>query len=458
MSLFQFLRILWAHRFVTLATTICTLMGAFIAILIVPPRYEAVSRVMLNTLKPDPVTGEVISNVASRTYIGTQIELIKDYTVAGKAVDQLNWASSPDIITQYQGTDNGGMDIRRWLAQRIIAGTNAKVVPGTNILEITYRATTPGEARSMADALRSAYIESTLESRRRDATRTAEWYEAQAQKELALLNAADAAKTAYEKQHGIVMQADNTDVDTARLRALSTQGSAPAAVFASPVAVTSASATQLTQLDATIAEAAKNLGPNHPQMIQLRAQRAALAQVAQQELASARAAAGAAAAAASANASALQREVQQQTSKVIAKRGEIERLTQLQTDVNLRRDQYNKSMARIVELRQEASVADTGITTLTEAVTPKSPTFPNKPLIVGGALGLGFGMGVLLSLLLELFGRRVRSIEDLQASADAPLLAVIEGPPGGRRRIRVPRVSDVRRNRRAAGGKLAAQA
>lgn len=454
MSLFQFLRILWAHRWVTAAATVSTVLGALIAILIVPPRYEAVSRVMLNTLRPDPVTGEVISSVSSRTYIATQIELIKDYGVAGQAVDQLGWTQSPDIITQYQSSNTNGLDIRRWLAQRIIAGTTAKVVPGTNILEISYRTTTPTESKLMADALRDAFIESTLANRRREATRTADWYTVQAEKERALLNAADAAKTAYEKANGVVMQGA-TDVDTARLAALASAAAAPMAMAAPIMPVMSPSAPQLTQMDAMIAQAGKNLGPNHPQMVQLRAQRATLAQVVAQEQANSRAAAGAMASAANASASAIQREMASQTSKVIGKRDKIEKLMQLQADVDLRRDQYKKSMSRIAQLRQEASIADTGIEVLGEAVTPQSPSFPKKPLILGGALGLGFALGILLSLLLELFGRRVRSIEDLQSSIDAPLLAVIDRPPGAPRRVRLPKIPASRRARGPGRAKAA---
>jgi Uncharacterized protein involved in exopolysaccharide biosynthesis len=432
MSIFQFLRILWAHRWVTLATTIFTLAGAIIAIMIVPPRYEAVSRVMLNTLKPDPVTGEVISSVGSRTYVATQIELIKDYEVAGKAVDQLNWANSPDVITQYQTSNASGLDIRRWLAQRIIQNTNVKAVAGTNILELSYRATTPTEAKAMADALRNAYIETTLDTRRREAARTADWYDAQANKERALLNAADAAKAKYEKENGVVMQGD-VDLDTARLRALAGQAAAPAAMVAPAGPIVAPSAPQLAQLDAAIAQASKTLGPNHPQMVQLRAQRATLAQVVAQEMASARSAAGMAASAASASASALQREVDAQTAKVIAKREQIEKLNQLQAEVNLRREQYNRSIAKAAALRQEASVADTGITPLGDAVTPRSPSFPNKPLILGGALGLGFGLGILLSLLLELFGRRVRASEDLENALGAPVLTILMSSPASAR-------------------------
>lgn len=307
----------------------------------------------------------------------------------------------------------------------------------------------------MADALRNAYIASTLDTRRSEATRTANWYAGEAEKERLLLNAADAAKTAYEKEHGIVMQSDNTDVETARLQALSTQSTAPAAMMAPMMPVSSPSAAQLAQIDAAIAQASKNLGPNHPQMVQLRAQRATVAQIAAQEMAAARAAAGAVASAANASASALQREVASQTTKVIEKRDKIERLTQLQADVNMRREQYNKSMARIAQLRQEASVADAGITVLGEAVTPQSPSFPNKPLILGGALGLGFGLGIFLSLLLELFGRRVRSIDDMESAIDAPLLAVIDGPPNTDNRKGWFKAAKPSLGKRSSGGKLA---
>lgn len=426
MNIFQFLRILWARRAVTISAVVFTLLGALIAILIVPPRYEATSRVMLNILKPDPVTGTVIGGPAARTYIATQTELIRDYGVAEKVVENLRWDTNPQSIAQYESSGRTDMDIQRWLASRIVQAISTRVVSGTNILEISYRATTPGEAKAMADAVRDAYITSSLDERRQEATRTAQWYEAQAERERGLLNQADAAKTAFEKESGVVMQGD-LDLDTARLRALSSQAAVPSAMVAPMPAASAPSSAQLAQLDAAIANASKTLGPNHPQMAQLRAQRATVAQIVAQEMAAQRSAASAVASAASASAGALQREVENQAAKVIQNRDKIERLNQLQAEVNQRRELYNKSLARIAELRQEALVADSGITTLSEAVTPQKASFPNKPLILGGALGLGAGMGVLLSLLLELLQRRVRSPEDLQAAIDAPVLGVVSG-------------------------------
>lgn len=424
MSIFQFLRILWAHRWLTVATTAATIVGAFVALLIVPPSYEAKTRVMLNLLRPDPVTGEVIANANSRTYMATQMELIKDFGVAGQAVDNLGWAASPQYVQEYQNAHNNDVDIRKWLSQRVIAHTDVSAVPGTNILEISYRATSAAESKAMADQLRNAYLDSALQSRRREATKTADWYAQQAAQEQAALNAADAAKTKFEKESGIVMQADNTDVDTARLRALAGQGAIGAPMIAAPQV--SAAAMELATLDSQISQLSQSLGPNHPQMIAMKARRNVLAQAASRDAAAAsRAAAGAA----GAGAGALEAAVRAQTSKVIAKRDKIERLNQLQAEVNLRRAEYEKSMGRIAELRKEAAIADTGISAMGDAVMPQSPKFPNKPLILGGAIGFGFALGVGLSLLVELFARRVRGPEDLQLIFDVPLLAIIATRP-----------------------------
>ena len=433
MSVFQFLRILWAHRWITVATGVATVIGAFIAILIVPPSYESHSRVMLNTMKPDPVTGEILPTASSRTYVATQIELIRDYSVAGQAVDALGWASNPAYVQQYESQSGREMDVRRWLSQRIIEHTAVEVVPGTNILEITYKAPTPTESKAMGDALRNAYLDSALQGRRREATQTADWYTQQAAQEQAALNAAEGAKTAFEKANGIIMQADNTDLDTARLRALAGQGAGVSPVIPT-VAPPSAASVELAQLDAALNQAAQNLGPNHPQMIAMRARRVIVAQVAAQDAAAMRSAMSAAA---GAGAGALDRAVAQASSKVIAKRDKIERLNQLQAELNLRRAQYEKSMERIAILRKEAAIADTGIASMGEAVMPQHPKWPNKPLVLGGAAVLGLALGVLLSVLVELFARRVRSPDDLVASLDVPMLAYVATrsvgrPPSGK--------------------------
>lgn len=422
MSIIQFLRILWAWRWLTALATLSCLVGAAIVILFVPARWEAHTRIMLDVIKPDPLTGEAIGPNAS-AYAATQVELIKDYTVAGKAVDQLGWLSDPVFIETYQRRSKKDVrDFRRWAAQLAIDRTDAGLVPGTNILEITYTAPKPNEAKTVADALTKAYVESSVEFRRQEASRNADWFEAQAQKLKADLDTASDAEAAYQRQTGIILQDEKTDVDSARLHALASDAAAGAPVFAPISSSGSAAGAELAQVDAEISQASQSLGPNHPELQALKLKRAALASEVAQEQTATRAAA----AASTAGVGALDRAMASARSKVLGQSAELEHLRQLHGEVELRRDQYNKTAARAAELRQEAMIGDTGLTVLGPAAAPQKPKFPNKPLIVGGSLALGIASGVLAGLLLELLGRRVRGLEDLR-SIEAPVLAVVPG-------------------------------
>src|ERR1700754_2965931 len=103
MSILQFFRIIWARRILVLAATVSCLLGALLLTLILPARYESHARVLLGLLKPDPVTGMVISGPATGAYVATQTELITDYSVAGQVADTLGWPSDPNLIASYQG-------------------------------------------------------------------------------------------------------------------------------------------------------------------------------------------------------------------------------------------------------------------------------------------------------------------------------------------------------------------
>lgn len=425
MSFLQFFRIFWARRMIVVATTLATLAAGLLAIWIIPERYEAETRVMMDLVKPDPVTGEVISTNFARAYTKTQTELVTDYRVAGAVVDALGWANSPELLARYNAeAANSKLDFRRWLAQIVIDGTKANAIEGSNILEIAYSSTNPETARTMADAVRNAYVQQSIAFKREDAAQSADYFERQVARVRDQLTAAEARKAAFERQNRIVLQDDLSDVESTRLRALAGQSPSPvgaAAGAASPAAL------QLAQIDAQIATAAKTLGPNHPEIQSLRQQRAALAQAAAQERAALQPSGG--------GGPSIAGQVNAQESKVLAQRDKLEVARRLAADVTVLRDQYAKTAARAVDLRQQADSNLSGLTLLGSAVAPSTPVFPNVPLILIGSIGLGFGLGVLVSLVTELLSRRVRGVEDL-SYAGVPVLMVVNGrntaPSGSR--------------------------
>ncbi len=407
MSLTQFWRILWARKFLILGTTLFCLAGGIIATQIVAPRWKAEANVYLNLLKPDPVTGEMVGPDA-RSYVATQIKLITDYSVAGLAVDRLGWLSDPQLIQQYQrrpSTDT--RDFRRWLAQTITDRTRADLLDGSNILDISYTGPDPDVAKAIASAVRQAYLDTSVAFRRAEANRSADWYAQQSERVKAALMAAQTAETDYERQSGVVMQNDKIDIDSARLARLASQNE-----DASGASDGSGVEAQLADTDAAIRQQSETLGPNHPQLLALKAKRASLAALLARETSPNPGASGGSRVAA-------------QKAQVIANRDKLAKLRILQTEVDTRQDQYNKTVAREAEFRQQAAIVDAGLFALGNASVPQTPSFPNKPLIIGGSLGVGLMFGLLIALLIELLDRRVRSPEDLSAALGLPVLAVL---------------------------------
>ncbi|WP_213980515.1 Wzz/FepE/Etk N-terminal domain-containing protein [Sphingomonas sp. dw_22] len=421
MSIIQFFRILWARRWIILPTFLVCVATATIVTQFLPERYRATTRLVLDTFKPDPVTGQVIGSNLLRAYAQTQVELIEDYRTAGRVVDQLGWINDPGNIAAFNASKAAASgDIRRWLAQQIIASTRAQLIEGSNILQIDYVDSTPERAEQIANLVRQSFLEESLAYKRDSASKSATWYADQAETARKALVDAETARTAFAKANGIVLTANNVDLDTQKLEMLSGQSVAAATSNAVRMPMgTSPAQAQLTQLDQQIAQAAETLGPNHPVFQALQRQRVALAATAARETAALAPGGGV-------NRGAIEGEMAATRSKVIADREKLDRLTQMQRDVSLKQDQYVKAAARVADLRLEAQSADAGMTALGDASAPEKPYFPNIPLIVGASAGFGLGIGVLAALLIELLGRRVRSKEDLESAVDAPVFAVIQ--------------------------------
>ncbi len=411
MGFIQFINILWARRLIILLTTIACFGAAMLVIKILPPRYEANSRVMLDIVKPDPVTGQVISSTWARAYVKTQIELIRDYRVAGKVAEAAGWLNSPILANEFrQSGANKSTDFSEWLAQRVIDNTGARLIEGSNILEISYSSTSPEPAAKLADLLRDAYIEQTLAFRREAASENAEWFSRQTEKYRAQLEIAEKAKTEFERANGIILNEENIDADSSRLQALASASlPSQSLTLPPPVVGPAPSAAQLAALDATIAASAESLGPNHPEMKRLRERREIVAGVVADE----RTVMAANARRPTVSGPSLSSQYSSQQAKVLANAGKVGEAKRLATDVAVLRNQFIKSAARAAELEQEAESNESGLTLLGNAVAPQSPDFPKIPLITFGSLGFGFALGVLVSLLVELLGRRVRDVSDL---------------------------------------------
>lgn len=403
MSIQQFFRILWARRSILGITVGAALLAALLTLVLIPKSYEATSRVVLEIIKPDPVTGEMLQSGYARAYTATQMELIKDYRVAGRAVDKLGWTGSPELAQQYaeSGSD---LPFHRWLANFIIDRLDVRLIAGSNIMEIAYNGTDPESSAVIANEVRQAYFDQTLQGKQQEARKNAEWFEKQTDEVKAKLAVAEDRKASFEKANDIILSEDNTDVDARTLEAAAGNAAIPQMpVISAPVI--SPSQAQLAQLDATIATAGRDFGPNHPQMIALRQQRAALAAQAGRELAAGRATGGGGPDPVAT--------LNRQRQKVLGQRDKIAAAKQLQNDVTVLSEQLKTTSAKAAQFKQESLSQEAGLSMLGSATPPTSATFPKTIPVLFGSLALGLGVGILLALLVELLNRRVRGVDDL---------------------------------------------
>lgn len=415
MSLAQFLRILAARKAIILATLLACFITATAAAFLLPPRYEATNRVLIDTTRTDPFTVQLLQTNAMGNYIATQLKLVKDMQTMGKVVEALGWEQDPALNAAFESAGRPGGDIRSWLAQSLIESTEAKFAETSSIIEISYQGSVPASTQRVAETIRDKFLEQNLEERRGSAKRAYASFSDQARRAMAEVVRSEEERTQYAKANGIVLQGGMPDFSNARLNALSGAASAPAAAVAA--AAPSPARAQLETVRQQIAQASQTLGPNHPTIQALNRQKAVLEQQA--------AAGGGGGMIGGTSRAEIESAYQAEKARVLAQADKIDRLNQMNQDIAVKREQYQKIAAKAEEMQAQASSTDTLLQAMGETNLPDTPVWPNKPLVIGGSIALGLALGLMLALLVELLGRRVRSDEDLEYAAGAPVLAIV---------------------------------
>lgn len=434
MSIVQFLRILMARKWIIIVAFLSCFLVATVVANLLPKRYEASARVLLDVIRPDPVTGEVISSQFFRSYARTQMELVRDYRVTGDVVDRLNLTSNPQFVASYVEAGSPGNDLRRWIAQQIGDNISSYLIDPSNILAITYTAPDPELAKQVVEQVRLAYVETSLRSRTDSAGRNADWYRDQASRAQRQLQTAETALSDYLRQNNIILVGE-TDSETARLQELSNalataRGTVASADVAAATQLSANSAAsglelQLSLLNDQISQASAQLGVNHPTYKALLQRRASLQADIARAQSQSRAGVGALSSSTRQNVAQLQALYDAQQKKVLANRDKIDRVALLQREVELRRQLFEKAAARTAEFRMQSDVSDAGLTILGEPDANPEPIWPKIPTIIFLAAAFGLGLGVVASLVTEFLARRVRGPEDLSFATGVPVMAVV---------------------------------
>jgi hypothetical protein len=405
----SWLRIIWARRAIVVVTLLGVMAGALLLGMSLPKTYAAKARVTID-MAFDPTIGEKIDARMFPAVVWTQSNLVKDPTVMINAAKILGYLPQQDPDPR----DKNGIAARNTVIRLLDRSVYVDLIPDSNILDITAFAGSTADAQKMADALRVAYINLAIDLQRKSSIGALKVMRERLSTLMADRTTASAERAAFERKHSVVLAEDGSDDFGDQIKTIAAtnedllerQGQRKGALTQGNPAATA-------RLDAAIALAQTQYGPNNPQVQALIAQRAAV---------------GAATISVPASTPLPSRTVSSLMSarveQVLANRGVLAEGRMLVIREYSLDDIIRGLAGRIVTTAQKARSPSGGVRAVGKATEVIDAVTPNLPLIIIVALVLGLLIGCQIAMIVEFLNRRIRAPEDL-AECGPTILGVV---------------------------------
>lgn len=439
MSLVTLLRILAARWWLIFGILVVTVLATGAITMQLPRQYTATTELILNGNVQDRMTGQFVP--ARSGYLSTQVEVIRSRNVAQRVYGRLDPQARAHAAEEAARTLGPEGEASRWVVRTL--RQNLTVVSGrdSNVLAVSLRGENPELIAALVNALAGAYIDTNLELRTDPARRFSVWYDEQLEVLRQNLRNARRALSSYQQEHGIVALDERVDVETARLRELSSmlvdaQGqqlqdqirdsqTQRAATYVPDNTVIQNLRAQLATAETRLEDMSTRYGFNHPQYRTAVAEVNALRQSLQREVAIVARSLRNTAEFSESRTTELEAQLAEQRARVLALNAQRDELELLRQEVDMAQDAYNAAASRASANQLESRLAETDVTVLNPAVVPFMPSSPNLSLnlIIATALGLLLGSG--LALLLEMTRRKVRSRTDIEDTLGLPVIGYL---------------------------------
>jgi chain length determinant protein EpsF len=450
MSIKQFLRIVWARKWLALALAIVVAIAGTAITLLIPKQYTA-ETAMIVEMRIDPVLGALAPSLAMPGYMATQIDILKSERVAGRVVKMLGVERSPTAVAQWRDQTNAKIPLERYFAGLLQRGLAVDPGRGSNVINVSFSAQDPVFAQAAANAFVQAYMDISVELRVAPARQSATFLDDQTKVLRGNLEAAQAKLSKFQQEKGIVVSDERFDQENARFQTLSSQlstaqaervdantrslisgGESSPDILSSP-AIQSLKA-QLTTAETKLTEMSAIVGKNHPARIQLEAQIGAMrAQIAQE---SRRVAGGTSSInrSSSQKVAELQALVDEQKKRLQTLRADRDLEGVIKRDVETAQRAYDAISSRVGQFTLESQNNQANTRLLSPAVEPLEPSRPRIAVGIAGSIIGGLMIGMLAAIGWELIDRRVRDPEDLMVMAGVPVIGVLR-PEGSKRPV-----------------------
>jgi chain length determinant protein EpsF len=451
MSFGQFLAVLRARWKAALITLVLTV-GLTVAVsLLLPSQYTATASIVVD-FKPDPVTAMMYPGTAPGV-MATQVDVIQSERVAYRVVRNLRLTENAQIRQQWQDETQGKGSMETWLAQTFQKRMDVNPSRDSSVITISYKAPDPQFAAALANAFVQAYLETSVELRVDPARQYSSFFDTRSKDAREALERAQTRLSAFQKDKGIIASDERLDVENSRLNDLSSQlvmlqalssesGSRQAQARGSSAdriqevlnnPLISGLKSDLSRAEANLQQLSSRFGDSHPQIVEAKANIAALRSKVDAETLRVTGGVGVS------NTINRQREadvrasLEEQRAKVLRLKAVRDEGSVLQRDVESAQRAFEMVTARFTQTTLESQATQSNINLLTPAAPPLEPSSPLILLNTTASVFLGLLFAVGLILALEALDRRVRTVQDISTGLGLPVIAALPKPNSGNR-------------------------
>lgn len=434
-------------------------LGVGIALSIaLPTKYLSASKVQVDSLQRNELTGLIEPRVRVGEYLGQQAAVASSRTVALEVITRLSdegFIILGDFEERWRKETGGetvaGNDLRLWAADELLRDFEVTANEIASTLELGFRAEDPAQAARVANAFASAYMSTVLDQKQRRSARRAASFSDETQALAKGVSNAQSDLAAFREKSGVVplgqhkieaaeielstlterlaqARADNAEAQSLRRQADALPASAMVS-FPLPFDATSARESQerLVAVAPVVARLAERYGPKYPDYVEAAREKATLENDILRSIRERAEFAANRVAALDAQAARLKTEVigMQQTRQAY---------DLLEDKVAASQETYNLVTTRSLQESLQSRVDSIDVFLLARATPPSEPVTPAMWLIalLGGLAGLALGAAV--AVFVELYEGRIRTIEAVRHSIRTTTVCEIDSAKAKRRR------------------------
>jgi succinoglycan biosynthesis transport protein ExoP len=461
-NLAEYVGMLRRHWRLALVCCALGLTGAGIHYAITPKAYQATTTIQIERRNLTPLgngQNPWLENYWNMEFYPTQYELLQSRGLAERVVKSLDLMEDPAFNPgagrerEHGASAEGDDAVLGALADRIRGGLTVEPVRSTQLVQVSFRASSPEFAAKAANAFAEAYIDMGVEDRFATAGKASTFLSSQIETLKQEIQDKETQLQAFSRRSDIVSMDPAANVTMKRLEGLNGQYidakklriereaeyheslNGPKGSMSDSLSsgVVSDQRAQLLKLERDYETRLKTYKPDFPDMVALKAEiekaRQHLNQVIGEQVDKARNNALAGYQTALRQEQELENELNSLKHQAMDQNSTAVEYTNLKVEVQTRRDLLDELMRKQSETEVAVRLQDTrqsNIRIIDKALVPGGPYQPSLRKDISYGLLLGLLFGIACAILVEFLDRTVKNPEEIERKLGLPTLAVIQ--------------------------------